>query len=104
MPPRTTLEHQRERNRRRSKAYRERHPERARAARRRTDAIRRGNPDYKPRKVEKKEPCKTETNPKQEARVSLLRQRFAILKARKDAATRKQRSELEDTATTQSTA
>lgn len=89
MPPTTTKEHQDERNRTKSQAYRDRHPERARESRRKCDAKRRQAAGWRPKcarsdKPKRKSPkCKTPEQSKMEVRAAMIRARMEYLKAKK---------------------
>ena len=89
MPPTTTKEHQQERDRRRSQAYRDRHPERARESRRKCDAKRRQAAGWRPKCARSDKPkkrpttCKTPEQSKMEVRASMIRARLEYLKAKK---------------------
>lgn len=67
----------RERQRLNSKRYRERHPERARESRRKTDGKRRRSPDWQP-----KTPVKRSKRPKPAARAVKLTGVYARLRER----------------------
>lgn len=60
----------------RAKRYRERHPERARAARRKTDAARRSKPGYSQEKKDREE----QAAKIKAQRLDLIRQRLLTLK------------------------
>jgi hypothetical protein len=85
MPPTTTKEHQRERDRRRAQAYRDRHPERARESRRKCDAKRRQAAGWSPKcarldKPKRKLPtCKKPEQLKKEVRAAMIRARMEYL-------------------------
>jgi hypothetical protein len=74
-------ERRRESARRRVQAYRDRYPERAREARRKSDAKRRGKPGWKPKPKLEVPRCKTtEEEAKRQTRVSMIRARMEYLK------------------------
>ena len=82
MPPATTKEHQLARDRKRAKDYRDRHPERAREARRKADAKRRGHPDWKPKIKIEVPRCKTPDQAKMKVRAAMIRARMEYLSKR----------------------
>lgn len=81
MPPTTTKEHQRERDRIRSARWRARHPERAREASNRSSQKRSGtqNPTGQKPKKEKTE-CPKQA--KAQVRIAMLKSRLAYLRAK----------------------
>ena len=83
MPPTTTKEHQLARDRKRAKDYRDRHPERAREARRKTDAKRRGQVGWTPKIKIEVPRCKTPEQAKMEVRAAMIRARMEYLTAKK---------------------
>jgi hypothetical protein len=84
MPPTTTKEHQRERDRVRSARWRAAHPDRARAASNKSSRKRRQtkNPSDKPR-VSRKVAAALETKQK-EVRVNMLKSRLAYLRSKQN--------------------